>query len=261
MVARIPHVFNDGVELKRCGKCETYRNLTEFNYAKKTWDNLRTTCKPCLNKARESNKSKKTEYNKEYWSRTKEKQSERKKEWYQNNKEHVLLYNKEYNDTHKDQIREHQKGYRIANLDKIKARHAEWRRRDYADMRENPDRANEFARYKVKTNTGRRIREILEQTKSKRCIEYVGCELNFFMMHLEEQFTEGMTWDNYGEWHLDHVIPCVAFDMLDDVQVAACFSWRNYQPLWERDNIVKKDSYNIDELESYLEHFVAVTAC
>ena len=126
-------------------------------------------------------------------------------------------------------------------------------------MRDNPDRAEEYTRYKVKTNTGRRIREILE-TKSKRCMEYVGCEIEFFMMHLEEQFAEGMTWENYGEWHLDHVIPCAAFDMPDDVQVAACFNWRNYQPLWQRDNIAKKDKFDSDELKEYLEHFLAAEA-
>lgn len=62
-----------------------------------------------------------------------------------------------------------------------------------------------------------------------------------------------MTWENYGEWHLDHVIPCAAFDMLGDVQVAACFNWRNYRPLWERDNITKKDKFDSEELKEYLE--------
>ena len=94
----------NGVEQKRCGKCETYRNLSEFNYSKQSRDNLCPACKPCLPREREANKSRMTEYNKQYWARTKDKQSERHKEWYQDNKEYVSEYNKRYRNDNIERI-------------------------------------------------------------------------------------------------------------------------------------------------------------
>jgi len=45
-----------------------------------------------------------------------------------------------------------------------------------------------------------------------------------------------MTWDNYGEWHIDHETPCAAFDLTDPVQQSNCFHYSNLQPLWAEEN-------------------------
>lgn len=70
-----------------------------------------------------------------------------------------------------------------------------------------------------------------------------GCSLEELMNHLESQFQEGMSWDNYGKngWVIDHIIPCSYFDMTDDIQVHICFNFRNLQPLWNFDNGSKND--------------------
>ena len=59
------------------------------------------------------------------------------------------------------------------------------------------------------------------------------------MDHLESLFVPGMTWDNQGEWHIDHVIPCAAFDLTDPAQQSECFHYTNLQPLWAVDNLKK----------------------
>lgn len=48
-----------------------------------------------------------------------------------------------------------------------------------------------------------------------------------------------MTWDNLGEWQIDHRKPCVSFDLTDPEQQRACFHYSNLQPLWEADNKAK----------------------
>lgn len=58
---------------------------------------------------------------------------------------------------------------------------------------------------------------------------------------LEQQFTEGMTWENYGEWHVDHIRPCVSFDLSIPEQQQECFHYTNLQPLWAKDNLQKSD--------------------
>jgi len=59
------------------------------------------------------------------------------------------------------------------------------------------------------------------------------------MDYLEKMFTDGMTWDNYGQWHLDHIRPCASFDLSDVEQRKACFHFTNLQPLWAKDNLIK----------------------
>jgi hypothetical protein len=115
----------------------------------------------------------------------------------------------------------------------------------------NPARANELAEYKIKTNTSRRMREILKQQKTEKCMNYVGTSLEKFRIMLQSKFVDGMTWRNYGEtmdkeqknvWHIDHKIPCNSFDFTNPVHVRACFHYKNLQPLWWSDNIEKKDN-------------------
>jgi hypothetical protein len=61
------------------------------------------------------------------------------------------------------------------------------------------------------------------------------------MSHLEALFTEGMTWDNYGEWHVDHKIPMSSFqfETTDDREFKLCWCLDNLQPLWGPDNLSK----------------------
>ena len=57
--------------------------------------------------------------------------------------------------------------------------------------------------------------------------------------YIESLFKPGMTWENHGEWHLDHIIPCASFDLKCPVQQLACCYYKNLQPLWAIDNMKK----------------------
>lgn len=61
--------------------------------------------------------------------------------------------------------------------------------------------------------------------------------------HLERQFSNGMTWENYGKWHVDHIVPCAAFDLTDHEQFGRCWALSNFQPLWASDNCRKGARY------------------
>lgn len=60
-----------------------------------------------------------------------------------------------------------------------------------------------------------------------------------FMAYLEAKFTDGMSWKNYGKWHIDHIKPLASFDLTDPEQVKAACHFTNLQPLWASDNISK----------------------
>ena len=69
--------------------------------------------------------------------------------------------------------------------------------------------------------------------------DIVGMDWPSLKEHLENQFTESMTWDNYGEWHIDHIQPLSKFNLSDDKQLNIACHYTNLQPLWAEDNIRK----------------------
>lgn len=79
-------------------------------------------------------------------------------------------------------------------------------------------------------------------------MELIGCSVEKLMEHLEKQFTEGMTWGNYGRWHVDHIKPCAMFDFSKPEHQQECFHYSNLQPLWAKDNLKKSDKYREEEV-------------
>jgi len=80
------------------------------------------------------------------------------------------------------------------------------------------------------------------QTKSDTTMKLLGCSLDDFLEHTEKQFKPGMTWENYGKWHIDHIIPCAQFDLSRPYHQRICFHYTNLQPLWAVENLIKSDT-------------------
>ena len=108
--------------------------------------------------------------------------------------------------------------------------------------------------FKLKELLRSRLRNALEgKKKSDRAVNLVGCSLEELKAHLESTFQEGMTWANQGDgWHVDHILPCVAFDLEDPVEQRACFYYKNLQALWKVDNSRKGGRYTEEEKELYM---------
>ena len=84
-------------------------------------------------------------------------------------------------------------------------------------------------------------------------ISLSGCTTEQLRAHLERQFCARMSWENYGRaWHIDHIIPCSAFDLTDPRQQAQCFHYTNLRPLWARANIRKSDTITDPQLSMLL---------
>jgi len=79
--------------------------------------------------------------------------------------------------------------------------------------------------------------------KKLRTHELLGCTVAFFRNYIESLFSEGMTWDNHGDWHIDHIQPCCTFDLRLIAEQKKCFHYTNCQPLW-RDAHLKKHKGN-----------------
>ena len=81
-------------------------------------------------------------------------------------------------------------------------------------------------------------------TKDETTLKLVGCTLEHLIIHIESQFREGQCWDNYGEWHIDHIRPCASFDLSDPMQRKECFHWSNLQLLQADENLAKRDKWD-----------------
>jgi hypothetical protein len=98
--------------------------------------------------------------------------------------------------------------------------------------------------FKILTMLRKRICNVLKSKKNKKCfksVELLGCSIEHCKKHLESKFKEGMKWENHGKkgWHIDHIIPCVSFDLTDPEQQKKCFHYTNLQPLWWQENLAK----------------------
>ena len=139
------------------------------------------------------------------------------------------------------------KSYRALTIEQRRQRSQDQRDRDpdaHRDYMRNymADRAGNDIDFKLRGVLRARVRAAITRSsgaKSRKTMGLIGCSVPQLRKHLEAQFTEGMTWDNHGEWHIDHIKPCASFDLTDAEQQLECFNYTNLQPLWASDNLSK----------------------
>lgn len=143
-------------------------------------------------------------------------------------KEARKKYYKEYYQKNRNKVIQHQLEYIKNNRDKVNKRH---NNKYHSDIN-----------YKLKHNLKRRMNNAIKgYFKNDSTIKLLGCDLETVKKHLASKFTQGMNWENYGKWHIDHIIPCASFDLSDPEQQRKCFHYTNLQPLWAKDNMNKRD--------------------
>lgn len=94
--------------------------------------------------------------------------------------------------------------------------------------------------------------------KSAHTIELVGCSANELRDYLSSKFENGMTWENHGEWHIDHIFPCSSWDLSNEIQQKLCFHYTNLQPMWGKDNMVKNNKFNQDDKDEYIKNHIVL---
>jgi hypothetical protein len=133
-----------------------------------------------------------------------------------------------YRETHRKLINEQAKEYRERT--EIKNR-----RCIYEKIR----RQNDISYKLTEVLRNRLNRAITKNYKFSSMIELLGCSIEFLKQYLEKQFTKGMSWSNYGKWHIDHIKPCCSFDLSKKLEQKICFNYKNLQPLWAEENLCK----------------------
>jgi hypothetical protein len=250
---------------KICTKCKEVKDISCFWKVKRMKDGFSSYCKQCRSEQR------RVRYNERSCescgklfipkmidsltcsvkcsdslckSKRKKQISEYNKEYYVENKESELKRSKKYYDANKEKIYKQHKGYhakwRSENKDKIKSYYnSEWRKA-YEKKRCAKDPNFKFA-LTLRKQLNKQMRKLLNGKKSASTLQLLGCSIDEFKLHLEELFEDGMTFGNYGKWHLDHILPCSMFDLQHSEEQEVCFHYTNLQPLWSKDNLIKSN--------------------
>jgi len=151
------------------------------------------------------------------------------KEYYSRNRAKIKSQARKYKEDNREKVLAAKKVYKRNNKDKEKV----WAATSYSNIKNDPVK-------RLIKNARGRISKVLGSSKYKNSLEFLGCSTQQFKSHIESQFKPGMTWDNYGEWHVDHIIPLCTITNLDDKEyVESLLHYSNTQPMWAEDNISK----------------------
>ena len=260
---RSEHRFQGALEEKHCSKCDEWKLLKEFYKKKASWDGLISRCKVCHNTADTKRRRKlcikpKPQPEHRFQDEIEEKHCLLCDEW------KVLKEfgkNKRRLDGLQSQCKE---CFAIAHKKRMSTEHGRERvraqgrksdRKRIANGKTNAyvkKRRREDPAFAILCRLRRRVHgalKVQDATKSIGTITLLGCTPAFFRSYIEKQFVDGMTWENRDKWHIDHKVPCAAFNLLDPLEQRCCFWYKNQQPMWAKDNLSKNAKYKQEDKE------------
>jgi hypothetical protein len=210
------------MDTKFCAKCGIEKELNEFTNAPKPKSGKQCYCKECCNKL-----------SKEYYLKNKEKILKQAEEYRKNNSNKIKISNKKTYLKNREKYNEKKKKHYVKN----KAKHAAYCKEYGKKWRKEKYKTDLMFRMTVIIRS--LIYRALKGSKSRRSNEILGCSTEEFLQHLESKFTEGMSWENQGKWHVDHIIPISSAITTEELEKLSHYS--NLQPLWAKDNLEKSD--------------------
>lgn len=179
-------------------------------------------------KYRKENPDKVRDYNLEkYWDDP-DKMRARRKEYYWNNRDAIRKKDSEYGKANRAERLEAERRYIAKNREKVRARKRAYNNRKYKEDKHH--KAIVFMRRQLSG---------LFAGKKGRTENLLGYTRDDLVSHIESNFEDGMSWDNYGEWHIDHITPISHFLKEGNDMPHVVHALGNLQPLWAFDNLSK----------------------
>jgi len=215
---------------------------------------------------RDKNEKRHKDYTKKYKEENKEIIRERSKVYFEKNKDIIAKKMKDFREKDLEKYNARTRELRAKRTPEQKVKYAEYKKRYDIEHKEEIKNKNKISRekgrekrrqyhakryrtdinYKLVHNLRSRIKNVYRgNKKSDKSISLLGCTVSHLRNHIKSLFTEGMTWELFleGKIHVDHVKPCAKFDLSKPEQQKECFNWRNLQPLWAVDNLIKGAKY------------------
>jgi hypothetical protein len=240
---------------KICSKCKIEKELVEYHKHKSSKDGIRDVCKECrkeeTNLYYQKNSIKLMEKSQEYRLNNPEKIKDGLKKYREKNseslKENKRIWSKslegkkskqKYYKNNIDDIKEKVKIYKKNNPEKEIERRNSEKRKKYMEnylTKYRKEKSYFIVWRSVLRNTLKRVGTKKENTTN----ELLGYSAIQLKEHIEKQFVDNMCWENWGEWHIDHIKPVSSFDKSEKMSIIN--SLDNLQPLWAVDNLKKSN--------------------
>jgi len=257
-----------GHNLKHCNKCDCDKEVSEFHRDGHKKDGLSTICKECSKaNARNwvlNNWDKRQEYLERYYEENKEYIKSKSRKWRDDNLEYKRQWDREYSALHSEYLAEQArlrywenredhlnkcKQYREENKEYLSQKSKEYQQNNKEKLAEH---RREYEKERRKNDPNFRLKGILQSwiqrsvqdKKSSRTIEILQYSPKDLKKRIEFQFEPGMTWDNYGEWEIDHRIPMSYFFSKGEDRPHIINALSNLQPLWKEEN--RKKGSNLE---------------
>lgn len=220
---------------KKCTKCLMTKLLKEFPLTPKMRDGRKSWCRACCNLK-----------DREFTSKNKELVRERRRKWKEDHPDAYKKMCQNDRERHADGYRERRRRWGERNAKRMHDLRINWEKNNpeklKASRKKRRDRYRGTLKGMLNTKFSTHMRMSLKGNKAGRkwesLVDYVLMDLK---VHLEKQFQPGMSWDNYGEWHIDHKTPIVAFNFEtpEDIDFKKAWALKNLQPLWAVENMKK----------------------
>jgi hypothetical protein len=190
---------------------------------------------------------------KEYRNKNKYVLDKKRKEHYYNNHKYYLEKGREARRNRTPEQIEAKKKYDREYKKNNKDRYTKWRIKNADRVREQKriwsnNKSATDIQYRIKKNLRTRIRCALKPSnayKVDKSENLLGCKIDFYRNYIQSLFTDGMSWERFlaGEIEIDHIKPCVLFNLTIEEEQRRCFHYTNTQPLWAVDNMKKGIKY------------------
>jgi hypothetical protein len=236
--------------MKLCKKCNLEKKIENFSNNKNEKDGKSIYCKACekerkkqyteknrdiINEKarnwRKENPEKYKESIKKYLDKNPHMTSKERTKKYRENEEWREKFrksSKEHYKKNKEILNKKSKEYREKNKEKIRELSRDWENK----------KNKEDGFFRMKKRIRERIRDYMKgESNGFKTREIIGLDYNKFKEYISSKFSEGMSWENYGKWHLDHIIPLCSAKNKEEILLLNHYT--NLQPLWAEDNLKK----------------------
>lgn len=165
-----------------------------------------------------------------YYYANREKLLKQKRDYYKEHTEEILNINRKWKKENPEKSKESKRKEYYKNKDKYAKRS-----RDYEN-----DKLKNDPYFKFLHQLRCRIRIAIKKNyKSGSAVKDLGCSSKEAYNYIESLFKDGMSWDNHGEWHIDHIIPLSSFNLKNRDEFLKAVHYTNLQPLWKSENLSK----------------------
>lgn len=242
---------------KTCRGCLEKLSLDDFGIDRATRDGRTTRCRPCrraesaayrsanVEKVRAAVRrwaAKNSEKRRAYQQRVAEHRREYNREWQRRNSARCRQKARDYRQRHPDRVAACVRRYRQENPERVREMKRKWNRENNDKVRAHGVKRRADPKYRIEASFRARLHQTLTRgSKNAPMFALLAYSSHELRARIASQFLPGMSWENYGDWHIDHIVPLSAFrySTPGDPDFRRAWALTNLQPLWAQDNFRK----------------------